>query len=406
MAATDGTLILRHRGRKPFKSLPWIMAGVGILGGRMLRAQSSVELRTLLYNESDGRTRVVSPSLLLHQEFSEALGKLDLILSHDAVSGASPTGGYPTLSVSTTTSASGIRSTTASGKIPTVLFSDERKAESISYSRRIGAPLPTLDLSHSVEKDYTAREVGLSDAWTLMEGRGTLHYGLSWADDTVSPVNQTLNYSKKARGYALGWTWVLGGDDLVDVSLSRMRQEGFLSEPYLIVPVGAAALGDTRPGVRTRDALVLKQGHYFDWDGALKTSYRYYRDDWGLRAHTLEFTYEQHLVDSWVLSPRLRLYTQNDASFYGPMFAAARPYMSADYRLSALQSALVGCTVSAELFDGVSFNLGATYQIQQGKHAITPLASGAGSSAVYSGPSVSAADINTATFTLGLKWQY
>ena len=406
MAATDGTLFLRHRGRKPFKSLPWIMAGVGILGGRMLRAQSSVELRTLLYSESDGRTRVVSPSLSLHQELSEALGKIDLILSHDAVSGASPTGGYPTLSVSTTTSASGNRSTVASGKIPTVLFSDERKGEALSYSRRIGAHLPTVDLSHSVEKDYTARELGLSDAWTLLEGRGTLHYGLSLADDRVSPVTQAQTFAKKARGYAFGWTWVLTGDDLVDVSLSRMRQEGFLSDPYLIVPVAGATQSDVRPRVRTRDALVLKQGHYFDWDGALKTSYRYYRDDWGLKAHTVDITYEQHLVDSWVLSPRLRLYTQSDASFYGATFATPKPYMSADYRLAALQSALVGCTVSAELMENVSFNLGATYQLQQGKHAITPLASGSGATAIYSGPSVSAADLNVTTFTLGLKWQY
>jgi hypothetical protein len=384
-----------------------MVAGIGMLGGRLLLAQSSVELRTLFYNESDGRTRVLNPSLLLHQELGEALGQIDLLLSHDAISGASPTGGYPTLSVTTTTSASGT-STTAAGKIPMAPYSDQRNSQGVSYSRRFGAHLPTVDLSHSVEKDYIARGYGLSDAWTLFEGRGTLHYGLSWADDTVAPVTQTFRLPKRTRGYALGWTWVLGENDLVDLSATRMKQEGYLDEPYLIVPLGNATTPEHRPGTRTRDAWLVKHGHYFDWDGALKTTYRFYKDDWGLRAHTLDFTYDQHLDDGWIVSPRLRYYTQNDASFYKAAFPSAQPFMSSDYRLSAFQSLLLGCTVSTELAEGLTLSLGATYQIQQGKNPITPLATSAtgGSPAIYAGPATSAADVNTSTFTVGLKWQY
>jgi hypothetical protein len=388
--------------------MPWVVAGIGMLSGRVVRAQSSVELRYLFYSESDNRTQVQNPTLLLHHEFSEALGQIDLLLSHDSISGASPTGAYPTLAVTTSTSASGGSTTNAAGKIPMAQYTDERKSEALTYSRRIGAHLPTVDLSHSVEKDYTARGYGLSDAWTMFEGRGTLHYGVSWSDDTVEPVTSHLQYSKKEHGYALGWTWVFGENDLLDVGTSRMNLKGDLSEPYLIVPVGLTTQPERRPDTRVRDAFFLKQAHYFDWDGALKTTYRYYRDDWGIKAHTLDFTYDQHLGDDWILSPRLRFYSQNAASFYGAQFAVPQAYMSADYRLSAMDSILLGCNASVELVNDLTLSFGGTYQIQQGRNPLTPLQTAAtlGSPAIYAGPTTSAADVNTFTFSLGLKWRY
>ncbi|HEX9081599.1 MAG TPA: DUF3570 domain-containing protein, partial [Holophagaceae bacterium] len=134
MAATEG----RHFRvrRRTLRTTSWMLAGVGVLSGRMLRAQSSVELRYLFYGESDGRTQVQNPNLLLHQDLGAALGQFDLMLSHDTVSGASPTGGYPTLAVTTTTSASGTSSTNASGQIPMVPYSDQRNGQSLGYSRR------------------------------------------------------------------------------------------------------------------------------------------------------------------------------------------------------------------------------------------------------------------------------
>jgi len=408
VAATERNLKLRRRGRLALQGMPWVVAGIGVLTGRVALAQSSVELRYLYYGESDGRTKVQSPTLLLHKELSEALGQIDVILAHDSVSGASPTGGYPTLNVTTTTSASGNRSTIAAGKIPMVQYMDERNAQGITWGRRIGAHLPTVDLSHSVEKDYSSQGFGLSDAWTMAQGRGTLHYGLSWADDTVAPVTNTLRLPKKTRGYALGWTWVLGSEDLIDFSASRMNLSGYLDEPYLIVTVGNATQGEHRPATRARDAFLVKQAHYFEWDGALKSSYRYYTDDWGIKAHTLDFTYDQHLDDGWILTPRLRGYTQRAASFYGARFANAQPYMSADYRLSAFSSILLGCAVSVDLTPGLTLNLGASYQLQQGHDQVTPLKTAATSvsPAVFDGPSTSAADVNATTVTLGLKWKF
>src|SRR5664279_6388587 len=58
VAATERTRILRRRGRLVLRGMPWVVAGIGVLGGRVARAQSSVELRYLYYGESEGRTKV------------------------------------------------------------------------------------------------------------------------------------------------------------------------------------------------------------------------------------------------------------------------------------------------------------------------------------------------------------
>ena len=388
--------------------MSWILAGLGAFGARPARAQSSVDLRYLYYQESGGRTQVLNPMLLLHQDFGKSLGQLDLLLSHDAISGASPTGGYPTLAVTTTTSASGLSSTNASGQIPMVQYTDQRQSESLTYSRAFGAHLPSIDLSHSVEKDYVADGFGLSDAWTMAGGRGTLHYGASVSNDTVEPVTNHLHLPKKTRSYAVGWTWILGENDLLDVSSTWTKDQGYLDEPYLIVPVGTGTPPDHRPDTRLRQAFLIKDAHYFPWDGALKTSYRYYRDDWSVRAHTLAFTYDQHVDDGWIVSPSLRLYSQTGASFYNALLAGPQPYRSADYRLSPFDSMQVGLAVSVEILDGLTLHAGGTYQVQQGRDQITPLARAATatSPAFFSGPSTSAADVNTNTLTVGLTWRY
>lgn len=399
VAATEPRAF-RVRNRR---TLPLLVAGLGALGARHAQAQSRVDLLNLIYQEDGGRTQVLEQMLLLHQDLGDYLGVADLTLTHDAISGASPTGAYPKLDV--TTSASG---TTSKGAFPLARDDNHRNAGSFAYGRKFGAHLPTVDVSYGKEDDYVAREAGVSDQWTMLRGRGVLHYGLSMSRDLSEPITNHLHLPKNSLSYAAGWTWILGAEDLVDFSLSRTHLDGYLDEPYKVVPVGAALAPDHRPDTRTRDAALLKYGHYFDWDGALKASYRYYKDDWALRAHTLDLVYDQHAFDDWIITPELRYYTQNAASFFGNFFLAPQPYMSSDYRLSSFSSVMGGLSLSYAVRDGLSLKLGASYEMAKGRDRVTPLASGPGPGpgAVYSGPSSSSADLNKTILTFGLSWRY
>ncbi len=411
MAATDRAARRRARRRRPrlLRELPWLVAGLGSLAARDAQGQSYVDSRFLFYKESGGRTQVLNPVLFLQQDLG-TYGELGLLLGYDAISGASPTGGYPTSDV--TTSASG--HVTASGNFPQSQYTDSRKSASLSYGRKFGANLPSIDVSYAKENDYTARGIGFSDAWTMAQGRGTLHFGAAFSRDIVAPVKNpltnpeglALRYPKSTNGFSLGWTWVLGERDLLDVSASLMNLSGYLDDPYKIVPIGtdgSTTVPEHRPDSRSRRAVVVKYGHHYLWDGAIRVTYRYYNDDWSIQAHTLEVAYDQRVFSDWIVSPQVRLYTQTGASFYGSSFPAPQTYMSADYRLAPLNSILGGLTVSYLIDPKLSIDLGASIQSQTGRDRVTPIATTPMEGGV---PTASAADMTVLTITGGLTWRY
>lgn len=399
------------RRRRALRELPWLAAGLGSLIARDAHGQSYVDTRFLFYKESGGRTQVLDPVVFWNQDLGQST-QLSLTLGYDSISGASPTGGYPT--ADTTTSASG--TVTTSGNFPESRYTDSRKSASLAFSHKFGANLPAVDVSYAKENDYTARAIGFSDAWTMLQGRGTLHFGASFSRDIVSPVanpvsNPTgadLRLPKSTNGYSLGWTWVFGERDLADISVSVLQLSGYLNDPYKIVPIGPAGstgtLPDTRPDSRSRRAIVGKYSHYFLWGGSVQVLYRYYFDDWSVQANTLDVTYNHRFGSDWIVSPAIRLYTQTGASFYGNRFLLPQPYMSADYRLSPLDSVLGGLTVTRRLDNSISVSAGATMQSQRGRDRILLVSTSP--EGERGTTSVSAADLKVLTIIGGLTWSF
>jgi len=393
------------------RELPWIAAGLGAFAARDARAQSSsVDVQFLFYKESGGRTQVLNPVVLWNQDLGSG-GELGLNLGYDSISGASPTGAYPTADV--TTSASG--TVTASGNIPQASYTDARKSAGLSWSRRFGANLPTVNLTYANENDYTGRGLEVSDAWTLLGGRATLHFGFALARDIVSPVKNPetnpdgadLNFAKNTNGFSLGWTWVFGSRDVADLSLSLMNLSGYLTDPYKVVPIGppdsTQTVPENRPSTRSRRAAVVRYSHYFLWDSSVNVLYRYYNDDWSISAHTLDLTYNHRLGPDWTLSPEIRFYTQTGASFFANRFAAPQTDMSADYRLSPFTSFLGGLTLSHRLNEVLSANVGATFQTQHSNDPILLVTTTPGERGTAS---VSAANMNVLTFVVGATYRY
>ena len=404
MAATK-----RRRRHRSGRRIPWIAAGVGALAAGNAHAQSTLDFRYLYYQDSGGRTKVLNPWLNLNQDFGLKGGALSLLLGYDTISGASPTGGYPTADA--TTSASGVSSSNTS--IPLVNYHDKRKSVTAAYARKFGAHLPSIDVSYSKENDYLARSAGLSDAWTLAHGRGTLHFGLSTSRDVVTPVTTLVGHDKKSDAIAVGWSWILGERDLLDVSGSLTNLSGYLTDPYKIVPIGTTTVPEQRPDSRSRRALLVKYGHFLDQaNGALKTTFRYYWDDWAIRAYTLDLIYDQHVGSDWIVTPELRLYSQGAASFFAYEFPAPQTYMSSDYRLSSFYNVLGGLSVAYRLPHDLTVTLGATYQSQIGRDRVVPRSAAPapqrddGETGGSSSGLVSSADLTTTTWTVGLSWRY
>ena len=342
-----------------------VAAGIGALATNAVRGDSTIDFRTLYYGEGDNRTEVVNPELLFTQDFGEK-GQLGLLLAYDSISGASPTGEFPTVDATTTASAAG------NSSIPMVDYQDTRRAGSLSYSKRFGAHLPSVDLSYSREGDYLSKGVSLVDSWDLFGKRSTFHAGVGILRDHVYPAHTDFDYPKKSLSLSAGWTQVMGPRDLMDFSLGLTKLDGYLTDPYKVVTVGATVLPEVRPDTRSRKTAMIKYGHYYLSRTAVKIAYRYYWDDWDLKAHTLDLGWDKRVGPKLILSPRLRFYQQGAASFFAYEFAAPQPAMSADYRLSAFWSWLVGLGIRVDLTDNVAFILDASYNDQTGTDRVTP----------------------------------
>ena len=222
--------------------------------------------------------------------------------------------------------------------------SDRRTLWDVKASKRIGEWTLGLSRAVSTEEDYRSRAFGVEAKLDLDERTRTLTAGYGESRDRVrSSDDPTLDAPRTTREYLAGITQVLSPVAVVQSTLQWSRGKGWYNDPYkhtlTFYPEGgvpAFAL-DARPASRNALAWITRYRHHFPaTKGTLQADYRFYRDDWGIRAHTFEVAWSQSVGEAWTLRPALRYYTQSAADFYSPLVPRPAPAIhSSDQRLAA-----------------------------------------------------------------------
>lgn len=250
-------------------------------------------------------------------------------------------------------------------------ISDRRTAGDVKLTRRLGPLALSATRYVSNEEDYRSRAFGLEAACELEGKLTTLTAGYGKSSDRIRDVDDPLlDERRDTREYLLGVTRVLSPTALVQSSVQLSRGRGWFNDPYkrtLTFFPGESLpvlLDDRRPAHRDSTAWLTRYRHHVPGRGTLQADYRFYRDDWGIRSHTIEGAWEHVLSQAWSLRPSLRYYTQSAADFYGR--AATRPppeVLSSDQRLAAfgglspsLRAIWRGDTVTVELTAGYYYN--------------------------------------------------
>jgi hypothetical protein len=236
---------------------------------------------------------------------------------------------------------------------------DRRKTGDLKVGRRVGEALYSISTAYSTEHDYLSRAFGLEGQWNLNERNTTLTAGYGHANDRVgSSIDPALDAPRRTNELLLGVTQILSPVSLVQSTLALARGRGDYNDPYKFTitfypdnPL-PALMPDTRPDHRDTLAWLTRyRRHFADAHGTLQAEYRFYRDDWGIRAHTLEAAWEQEVSERFSLRPALRYYTQSAADFYTPLIPQPQPaVLSSDQRLGA--------------FGGLSPSLRATWRLE------------------------------------------
>lgn len=317
-------------------------------------ADGVISLRHLHYRDSQPglkRITVDSPSLYVLAPLSPQWAAEGTLVV-DAVSGATPR-----------------YHTAVSGASR---MSERRTAGDVKLTRYRERSSYAFRLAHSNERDYDSTALSATAALSSDDHNTTVNAGVAYAYDRIGSVNdEALQERRRTPELIAGVTQVLSTTDIVQLNLTHAAGRGYYSDPYKSL--------DMRPRKRNQSALLGRWNHHFASNGTtLRASYRYYRDSFRIRAHTLQTEWVLPLGSAVKLAPLLRLYSQSAASFYydpvydallGAPFPAgydpANPprHLSADQRLSAFGAVTLG--VKAEYVVSPQWTIDAKLEVYQ-----------------------------------------
>ncbi len=327
---------------KPPSSLMAAAAALQALGPRAEGAEppegGEMALKYLDYIDYQGerdRIHVRAPMAWLRAALDERT-ELAGTLVMDSVSGASP------WYLSTLSGASGKG------------IGEWRRALDLKATRYFERVAVGMSASLSSEHDYLSQAAGVDLRIDSDDRNTTLALGVGVAADKIGSSNDPrLREKRRTRELFVGLTRVIDPLTIVQSNLSYNAGDGYYDDPYKPL--------DHRPDKRRKLAWLTRFRRFIpDWDAALHADYRYFRDSWGVRAHTLETTLHLPLERGWSLRPTLRYHSQDEADFFLSTFPPPRfgELYSADHRLSSFGALTVGLKVSKRIDDRLSFDFG------------------------------------------------
>jgi hypothetical protein len=138
-------------------------------------------------------------------------------------------------------------------------------------------------------------------------------------------------------------TQVLSPTTVANVNYGITVLEGTLGNTWNSVPLVTGHRGaEILPSERVRHALVGRASQFLPWNGALRAYYRFYADDWGIVAHSVEGQLMQRLFPFLYVKAIYRYHTQTGANFFTILAPSNEDLRVADSDLAPLSSETVG----------------------------------------------------------------
>ena len=135
------------------------------------------------------------------------------------------------------------------------------------------------------------------------------------------------NEGRNSYSVSLGFSQILSKRLQASMVLDLVVQEGLLSTPFQRVYFGDIPdfflenfqLADDierLPESRLKIPLGLRLNYFLNEFAVLRTYYRFYYDDWGIRSHTAHLEIPLKLSDKFTLYPNYRFYSQTSADYF------------------------------------------------------------------------------------------
>jgi hypothetical protein len=226
-------------------------------------------------------------------------------------------------------------------------FREKRTEYGLSADYLYRDALVNLSFTSSKEPDYEADSVSVDASQEVFGGMSTVLLGFTRGKDRVGKTGDLgfFDYAKHWR-YRVGLTQILTSRWLATLGLEAVSDDGFLGSPYRAARVFGAAVPERNP--RTRSSRSIKLGSVAEVmpRTSIHGEYRYFYDNWDIKAHTLELGASRYLGESFLLDAYVRYYKQNHALFYSDNALAETTYISRNRQLSTFNSLAPGAKLT------------------------------------------------------------
>lgn len=245
-----------------------------------------------------------------------------------------------------------IQSELSSASIPA---SDQRFFGTLRARKKWKSGTWGLTVGAAKEYDYRSFSYGIDWGLELNQANTALSASVRRFDDAIDLIGidgygsqgpglplTTGSGDRTTTDVTLGVSQTLGRRTVGSLELFLSSQDGVLSTPYHEVVLGPFAPGEPGavhvaerlPDSRLRKAVSFRLNHSFSDRLVLRSGYRFYTDDWGISAHSVDL--EPHFRlrgerEMW-LFPILRFSTQAGADWFGVpgTFTGAESYYTSD----------------------------------------------------------------------------
>ncbi|MFI0490319.1 DUF3570 domain-containing protein [Flavobacterium sp.] len=193
----------------------------------------------------------------------------------------------------------------------------------------------------------------------------------AYLPSTFKPWTST---SRNSYSGSLSLSQILTKKSQISIFMDILQQQGQLSTPYQrvyfadtqhyfigiaqYIPVyqtsanaGVYQLADDierMPSSRLKVPIGLRWSYYISEKITLRTYYRYYWDDWGVKGHTANIELPVKISERFTVYPMYRYYIQTAAKYFAPFekHLSTEQYYTSDYDLSAFNAKQYGFGVN------------------------------------------------------------
>lgn len=243
---------------------------------------------------------------------------------------------------------------TSSGADNAKPFTEKRYEGGATYTHELANLRLGVEGKFSTESDYQSLYAGVRGEIDLAQKNATLGLGGGISADTISaaaaqglsvptldckPGEAKTECSLTTYSLFASGSQILGKNVIVGASYDLARANGYQSNPYRMALADDGTAPERHPDSRTRTAVAGSARFFVPvTQTTFIGSYRYYRDNWKVHAHTPELRIVQQVGYSADASLRYRYYTQDGAFFYRDRYVSidpsVSPYLSDDVKLS------------------------------------------------------------------------